>query len=103
MKAFYITILLALWSACQPGGSKESSSIPTSISSIDPCSLHNQALNGAFSTKYMEGTMTWSGGTEGRVEISGVDYNDITCMYIIPDCAGEIISMNCDGGVYDTE
>lgn len=61
-----------------------------------------EALSGSFQTNHMEGTMTWSGGLSGTVEISGLDYNDMTCTYTIPDCTTGVIQMNCNGAGYNT-
>jgi len=46
--------------------------------------------------------MTWTGGREGSVEISGVDYNEMTCTYKVPVCADGIINMICNGAAYNT-
>ena len=66
------------------------------------CNMINKALNGVFKNNYQVGTMTWSGGTKGQVEISGVDYNDVTCTYTIPDCGDEVIQMICNEAAYNT-
>lgn len=92
---FFITCVLF---ACQQSPSS-SNSTPQS----DPCTIYNNTLNGVFASKYMEGTMTWNGGINGTVEITGVDYNDMTCMYTVPDCTVSQIRMNCNGAGYDTE
>ncbi len=69
----------------------------------DPCMRIDQTLIGTFKSPIMEGTMTFSGGVKGTVDISGNDYNDITCSYTIDDCAGTKISMLCDGSAYQAE
>ena len=66
------------------------------------CDMINRALNGTFQNNFQVGTMTWSGGTNGQVEISGVDYNDVTCTYTIPDCGDEVIQMICNQAAYNT-
>ncbi len=101
MKAAYLIILVWIISSCQPGANKEKASDAENTSPSDPCALAAQTLNGTFSARYMEGTMTWKGGTSGTVEIEGVDYNDIICSYTIPDCNQTVVSMNCDGGLYN--
>ena len=88
--------------ACQ-SGDKKTAPGTTGSGTSDPCNIYIQTLNGAFATKYMEGTMTWEGGISGQVTISGLDYNDMTCGYNVPDCTQSLISMNCDGALYNTE
>lgn len=67
----------------------------------DPCDLY-QYLKGPFSVSHMEGTMTFSGGMKGNIEIEGLDYNDMTCTYNILDCTTGTADMNCDGAPYQT-
>jgi len=62
----------------------------------DPCDRYN-LITGAFSTFGMEGTMTFSGGIDGRIDIRGLDYNDMTCTYQILNCETGQADMNCDG------
>lgn len=69
----------------------------------DPCLRIDQTLIGVFRSPIQEGTMTFSGGVKGTVDISGRDYNDITCSYTIEDCTGKKMSMLCDGSAYDAE
>ena len=47
--------------------------------------------------------MNWTGGVSGSVDISGLDYNDVVCTYVVPDCTQQVIKMNCSGAGYDTE
>ena len=67
------------------------------------CNSFNTALNGVFHDPTTEGTFTWKGGVAGTVEIAGAGYNDITCTYTVTDCEEGSVSMNCDGGGYDTQ
>jgi len=69
----------------------------------DPCLRIDQTLIGSFRNPIMEGTMTFSGGVKGSVDISGNDYNDITCTYTIDDCTGTKMNMLCDGSAYMAE
>ena len=73
-----------------------------SSAAIDMCGPYHQTLNGVFSSELAEGSMTWSGGTEGKVEIEGVDYNDIICTFVIVDCNTGDISMTCNAAIYNT-
>ena len=66
------------------------------------CKSFDIALNGTFKNDFQEGTMTWSGGREGTVEIAGVDYNEMTCTYKVPVCADGEIHMLCNGAAYNT-
>lgn len=70
---------------------------------LDKCELIDKTLVGVFSNDLQEGTMTWSGGLNGSVDIAGPDYNDIVCTYIISDCESNQINMNCNGAPYDSE
>ncbi|MEL6122690.1 MAG: hypothetical protein AAFR14_03140 [Bacteroidota bacterium] len=69
----------------------------------DDCQKIDIALIGSFQTSHLEGTMTFSGGLNGSVEIAGLDYNDMTCTYIISDCSSQKMSMNCEGAPNETE
>lgn len=82
--------------------SSVTSSENNSVNSKASCALITQALNGVFETSYQRGTMTWSGGKEGQVEIAGIDYNDVTCTYTIPDCGSDVINMLCNQAAYNT-
>ncbi len=95
---YSLFILLFLIFSCkqQNQGSTET------IKSSDPCEKYTRTLNGVFAAPYMEGTMTWSGGLEGTVDIEGVDYNDIVCQYRIADCLNGTINMVCNESGYDT-
>jgi len=68
----------------------------------DYCRSFELTLNGAFESNFQSGSMTWTGGREGSVEISGVDYNEMTCTYKVPVCADGIINMICNGAAYNT-
>ena len=48
----------------------------------------------------MDGTMNFSGGLIGNVDISGRDYNDMVCSYRILDCTSDSLDMICDGAGY---
>ena len=97
-----------LMTSCEnkTGAIANESSITTNTSSaastIGNCDKFERALNGDFANSFQVGTMSWSGGTNGQVEISGVDYNDITCTYTIPDCNDEVINMICNQAAYNT-
>jgi len=69
----------------------------------DMCQLIDETLIGTFAVGYQEGIWVFSGGLNGSVDISGKDYNDITCNYIISDCSNNKISMNCNGAPYETD
>lgn len=69
----------------------------------DRCTLIDQTLIGIFSNPYQEGTMTFTGGLNGSVDIAGQDYNDIVCTYIITDCESNKMSMNCNGAPYESD
>lgn len=99
MKYLILLLSVSFIFACQQSSNTSSAS----SHQTDPCTIYANTLNGVFATKYMEGTMTWSGGIHGSVEITGVDYNDMTCTYAVPDCSIAQISMNCSGAGYDTE
>ena len=96
-----ISLILCL-SACQPNQKASPVVDAQGNTEDDYCNSFNLALNGAFEAKFMEGTMIWQGGTEGTVEIRGVDFNEMTCSYIVPDCSVGQLSMNCDGSAYAT-
>jgi len=96
MDRYSVVIALGLWTmllACKP---KRSNSLPS-----DPCLRIEQTLIGNFNTALMEGSMNFSGGLSGSVDISGRDYNDITCTYRITDCARDTLNMNCNGALYN--
>lgn len=103
-KIFILCTILFSLTACNSKNSASTDSRTDAIEeSSGPCAKYEQALSGIFSSKYMEGTMSWSGGISGTLEISGVDYNDMTCTYAVNDCIHGVINMNCNGGAYDTE
>ena len=84
------------------GGNQGASNVPGELTYDQYCASFNRALNGVFVNKDMEGTMTWSGGVKGQVDVAGPDYNDVTCTYEITDCTKGAITMICDGGGYNT-
>lgn len=86
----------------QDAAQKSSSDRPVP-SYDDLCNSFNRALNGVFSSRYSEGTMTWKGGVKGTVEIAGADYNDMTCTYTVSDCSLGTVNMICDNSAYDTQ
>ncbi len=69
--------------------------------STDPCAVYDQ-LKGPFSAGHMRGSMIFSGGLSGTMEVTGVDYNEMTCTYTITDCATGTADMKCDGAPYQT-
>lgn len=91
-----IILVLGLWSSVACQSKKATTDQPS-----DPCLLIDQTLIGAFTSTVIRGTMTFSGGVSGTVDIAGIDVNDVTCSYAIADCAGTTMSMICDGGKYD--
>jgi len=106
----FLAIMAASWLMmnCEnkTGAIANQSSIASSKSSSGDskasCDMINKVLNGVFKNNYQEGTMTWLGGAEGRIEIAGLDYNDVTCTYVIPDCGDEVIKMICNQAAYNT-
>ncbi|MFT4565555.1 MAG: hypothetical protein ACI9FN_000508 [Saprospiraceae bacterium] len=98
MKYFlYLFLIVATTISCNTK-TNDSKTLPD-----DPCLRIDQTLIGNFRSPIMEGTMTFSGGVKGTVDISGNDYNDITCSYTIEDCMGTKMSMLCDGSAYQAE
>lgn len=93
MKLFSIVCLyLVFFASCEGlSGTK----------SQDPCDLY-EYLKGPFETDYLEGTMTFSGGMNGTIEIMGVDYNDMDCTYKITDCITGQADMVCDGAPHQS-
>ena len=67
-----------------------------------PCDVYGDALNGTFSMGGLTGTMTFEGGLRGFVEAEGVDYNDMSCGYVILDCNTGTASMDCSGVMHET-
>ena len=92
---YIITLItiITLVSACQDQTNSKKTA------AVGPCDLY-QYLKGPFAVDHMEGTMNFSGGMSGTIEISGLDYNDMTCTYTIKDCASGTADMNCDGAPY---
>lgn len=87
--------IITLVSACQDQASTKKTA------AVDPCELY-QYLKGPFAVDHMEGTMNFSGGMSGSIEISGLDYNDMTCTYTIKNCTLGTADMNCDGAPYQS-
>ncbi len=97
--------LIALLASCNSsstGGANQANTAPAVPTEADYCASINLALNGVFANPNQEGTMTWTGGTSGSVEIKGVDYNEMTCTYTVPNCEDGMISMICNTSMYDT-
>ncbi len=91
---FSTTLLVTIFliTACKPGEPR--------VNSGDPCSKYEVWLNGIFSTDMIEGTMTFTGGLAGEMDVSGVDYNDVTCSYSVTDCTKGLVDMDCQGQVH---
>ena len=116
MRLYSISIFLLCLFSCKPSNEavapgstfevvtsqSTGAAVTTLIDQARFCKSFDLALNGVFSDNFSEGTMTWSGGTEGTVEISGVDYNEMTCSYKVTDCATGQISMVCNQSAYNT-
>jgi len=79
--------------ACNPKG-------PNGLPS-DPCLRIEQTLIGSFKTASVEGEMNFSGGLSGSVDISGLEYNEMTCTYRVLDCSSDTLSMLCNGAAYN--
>ncbi len=92
-------IFLSLWICLGCGGKK----VKEENKVIDQCQLIDETLVGSFAASHMEGTMTFSGGLNGNIEIAGSDYNDISCTYTIADCYNEKMSMNCNGAPFESD
>ena len=98
MKFLFFSIALFLSLTACDSKKKAANALPD-----DPCLRIDQTLIGTFRNPIMEGSMTFTGGLKGSVDISGNDYNDITCTYTIDDCAGKNMNMLCDGSAYTAE
>lgn len=98
MRILFLSIAISLCITACDSKQKVANALPE-----DPCLLIDQTLIGTFRSPIMDGTMTFSGGVKGTVDISGNDYNDITCSYNIDDCSGKNMSMLCDGSSYTAE
>lgn len=96
--------LIALLASCNSSssGGTNQTATPAAPTEADYCASINTALNGVFRNPAQEGTMTWTGGTTGSVEIKGVDYNEMTCTYTVPNCEEGMVSMICNTSMYDT-
>lgn len=66
--------------------------------SDDPCQRY-ELLVGSFVKRGAEGTMTFSGGLDGTLEVTGEDYNDINCTYKIIDCNTGTTEYICAGSM----
>ncbi len=104
MRIYIIVSILFLLAACKPSNVVNGSSATaiTNTTVPDYCASFDIAFNGVFSDGFSEGTMTWKGGTEGTLEISGIDYNEMTCTYKVTNCELGQISMICNQSGYDT-
>lgn len=114
MRLYFISLILLLLYSCKPSTEVEApsafesivnSDAPSALEAINQtkfCESFDITLNGAFWDGFSDGKMTWSGGVEGTVEISGVDYNEMTCTYKVTNCALGQISMVCNQSAYDT-
>ena len=100
MRIVFALSIVFLFAQCQPGPGDSNGKV---FSYEDYCISIDKALNGAFEARGMTGTMTWTGGREGSVEIAGEDYNDMTCTYTVSNCQNGDMRMICDGGVFNTQ
>ena len=82
-------LLLAVLTGCNQ---KDQKTAPAS-----PCDPFASALNGTFSSPYLDGTWQFNGGLNGTVDIAGIDFNDITCTYSVVDCSIGSVDMDCQG------
>lgn len=91
MKYIISLSLLLLLISCQSGQKK-----------LTPCERYG-LLSGSYSNYASQGEFTFiKGGQEGTIEITGVDYNEMTCNYVIQNCENGQANMNCDGSSFDT-
>ncbi len=88
-------VVMILFAACQHSANAKSSS--------DPCSVLAQALQETYINTTREGQLIFSGGLEGTMDASGVDYNAMTCTYKVVDCLNGKLNMRCDGSQFSVD